>query len=65
MWSRLLRNRFLWSMIGAIAVAYVGRAMSTNARDRARGRRQMNGVMDMLSRTGRTVADGTMRLVRR
>lgn len=61
------RNRLLWTAIGALAVAYVGRlAMErSGSRRRNRAARQLGGVVDVLSRTGRTVANGTMRLVRR
>lgn len=60
-------NRLLWTAVGALAVAYMGRmVMDRNAQKRRnRAARQLGGMVDVLSRTGRTVANGTMRLVRR
>lgn len=61
------RNRLLWTALGTLAVAYVGRMVMDGRAQKRRSRatRQLGGVVDMLSRTGKTVANGTMRLVRR
>lgn len=52
----------LWTIVGAIALTSLRRMMIANRR--AKEARRRNGVMGVLSRTGRTVADGALRLVR-
>lgn len=61
MWRR---NRLVWTLLGAVILAYLGRAMLRGDEGRQR-QRQAGGVVDLLTKTGRSVANGTMRLVRR
>lgn len=67
MWTQMMRSRLFWTILGVLGVAFAGRSMmrDQDQRGRARATRQLAGVVDMLSRTGRTVANGTMRMVRR
>lgn len=67
MWNRLRRSRAFWTILAVLFVAYIGRARqrARDERERDRAARQLSGVADLLVRTGRSVADGTMRMMRR
>lgn len=58
-------RRFLFAFLGAVALAYVGRMMNDERNEEKQMMQRGNGVLDMLARTGRSVADETMKLVRR
>lgn len=58
-------RRFLFAFLGAAALAYVGRMMNEERHEDKGLLQRKNGVWDMLARTGRSVADETLKLVRR
>lgn len=63
MWRSMRRNKLMWAVAGASALAYWRKATRTR-RGRARLNGQMHSIVDFLARTGRAFADGTTRLVR-